>query len=95
MACTPFEPAAQNELRERVEAALRQVPEAFRTVVVLREIEGLSYDEIAEILNTNLGTVKSRLTRGRAALRLLLTPSDRPTPTHPAPTPGLRERMAR
>ena len=55
--------AAQAELRQRVEAALRELPEAFRTVVVLREIEGSAYEEIAEILDTNLGTVKSRLTR--------------------------------
>jgi len=51
---------------------LRQVPEAFRTVVILREIEGFTYEEIAEILGVNLGTVKSRLTRGRAALRDIL-----------------------
>lgn len=69
---SPFDHAAQRQLREHVEAALRQVPEAFRTVVVLREIEGFTYEEIAEILQTNLGTVKSRLTRGRAALRALL-----------------------
>jgi RNA polymerase sigma-70 factor (ECF subfamily) len=72
--CSPFEFAAQEEVRERVEAALRQVPEAFRTVVVLREIEGFAYEEIADILQVNLGTVKSRLTRGRAALRGLLAP---------------------
>jgi RNA polymerase sigma-70 factor, ECF subfamily len=69
---SPFDHAAQAEVRERVEAALRQVPEAFRTVVILREIEGFAYEEIAEILNVNLGTVKSRLTRGRAALRTIL-----------------------
>jgi RNA polymerase sigma-70 factor (ECF subfamily) len=69
---SPFERAAQEELHARVEAALRQVPEAFRTVVVLREIEGFTYEEIADILRVNLGTVKSRLTRGRAALRALL-----------------------
>lgn len=69
---SPFDQAAQRQLRERVETALREVPEAFRTVVVLREIEGFSYEEIAEILQTNLGTVKSRLTRGRAALRTVL-----------------------
>ena len=57
--------------------ALRQVPEAFRTVVVLREIEGFTYEEIAEMLQVNLGTVKSRLMRGRAALRELLAPGDR------------------
>ena len=71
---SPFDQAAQGELRERVEAALREVPEAFRTVVVLREIEGFTYEEIADILQVNMGTVKSRLTRGRAALRCLLAP---------------------
>jgi RNA polymerase sigma-70 factor, ECF subfamily len=69
---SPFDHAAQAQVRERVEAALRQIPEAFRTVVILREIEGFAYEEIAEILNVNLGTVKSRLTRGRAALRTIL-----------------------
>jgi RNA polymerase sigma-70 factor (ECF subfamily) len=69
---SPFDHAAQAEIRERVEAALRLLPEAFRTVVILREIEGFAYEEIAEILDTNLGTVKSRLTRGRSALRALL-----------------------
>jgi RNA polymerase sigma-70 factor (ECF subfamily) len=69
---SPFDHAAQAEVRERVEAALRQIPEAFRTVVILREIEGFAYEEIAEILNVNLGTVKSRLTRGRSALRTIL-----------------------
>ena len=69
---SPFDHAAQEEVRERVEAVLRELPEAFRTVVILREIEGFAYEEIAEILNVNLGTVKSRLTRGRSALRVLL-----------------------
>ncbi len=69
---SPYDHAAQAETRECVEAALRQLPEAFRTVVILREIEGFAYEEIAEILNVNLGTVKSRLTRGRAALRAVL-----------------------
>ena len=71
---SPFDHAAQAEVRERVEDALRQIPESFRTVVILREIEGFAYEEIAEILNVNLGTVKSRLTRGRAALRTILNP---------------------
>ena len=73
--CSPFDQAAQHEVRERVEAALRQVPTAFRAVVVLREIEGLSYDEIADLLHVNLGTVKSRLMRGRAALRAVFIPA--------------------
>jgi RNA polymerase sigma-70 factor (ECF subfamily) len=74
--CSPYDYAAQKQLRDRVEAALRQVPEVFRTVVVLREIEGFAYEEIAEILQVNLGTVKSRLMRGRAALRALLAAED-------------------
>jgi RNA polymerase sigma-70 factor, ECF subfamily len=69
---SPYDHAAQAEVRERVESALRQLPEAFRSVVILREIEGFAYEEIAEILDVNLGTVKSRLTRGRSALRALL-----------------------
>jgi RNA polymerase sigma-70 factor (ECF subfamily) len=71
---SPFDHAAHGETRARVEAALGQVPEVFRTVVILREIEGFTYEEIAEILGVNLGTVKSRLTRGRAALREVLAP---------------------
>jgi RNA polymerase sigma-70 factor, ECF subfamily len=66
---SPFDHAARAEVRERVAAAVAQLPDVYRTVVVLREIEGLGYEEIAEILQVNLGTVKSRLTRGRAALR--------------------------
>jgi RNA polymerase sigma-70 factor, ECF subfamily len=66
---SPLECAVQSETREQVAAALRTIPEAFRAVVILREIEGFGYEEIAEMLNVNLGTVKSRLTRGRAALR--------------------------
>ncbi len=69
---SPFESARQAQLRATVEAALREVPESFRTVVILREVEGMAYDEIAEILDINIGTVKSRLMRGRAALRGLL-----------------------
>jgi RNA polymerase sigma-70 factor (ECF subfamily) len=71
---SPFDAAAHSEIAARVEAALREVPEPFRTVVVLRDIEGFGYEEIAEILNANLGTVKSRLMRGRAHLKNLLTP---------------------
>jgi RNA polymerase sigma-70 factor, ECF subfamily len=71
---SPFEMAAHAEVAARVEAALREVPEPFRTVVVLRDIEGFGYEEIAEILDANLGTVKSRLMRGRAHLKSRLTP---------------------
>jgi RNA polymerase sigma-70 factor (ECF subfamily) len=66
---SPFEYAANAELRSHVEEALRQIPEPFRTVVVLRDLEGLAYEDIAEILNVRMGTVKSRLMRGRAVLK--------------------------
>jgi len=71
---SPLENVAQQELKARVESELRQLDEPFRTTVVLREIEELSYEEIAEIMETSLGTVKSRLTRGREALRKRLEP---------------------
>ena len=90
---SPYDLAAQHELRDRVEAALREVPEAFRTVVVLREIEGFAYEEIADILQVNLGTVKSRLTRGRAALRILLAAEHAaPHRAHPIAT-GMNSRL--
>ncbi|HYG98902.1 MAG TPA: sigma-70 family RNA polymerase sigma factor [Terriglobales bacterium] len=66
---TPFESIVQGELRTRVETELQQVQEPYRTTVILRDIEELSYEEIAEVMNTSLGTVKSRLMRGREALR--------------------------
>jgi RNA polymerase sigma-70 factor (ECF subfamily) len=55
-----------------IEEALAQVNPAFRAAVVLRDMEDLSYDEIAEILQVSLGTVKSRILRGREALRKVL-----------------------
>ena len=66
---SPFECAAHEEIRSKVEEELARVPEPYRTTVVLRDIEGLSYEEIAEILQISLGTVKSRLMRGRLALK--------------------------
>jgi RNA polymerase sigma-70 factor (ECF subfamily) len=48
------------------------VPEPFRTTLILRDIEGFVYEEVAEIQDVNLGTVKSRLVRGRAALKAIL-----------------------
>ena len=92
---SPFDCASQGETRERVEAALRQLPESFRTVVVLREIEGFAYEEIAEILNVQLGTVKSRLTRGRSALRALLEqPQTSPGGRVPHPMSELQKEKA-
>ncbi len=66
---SPFERLAHSEARARVESELRELPEPYRTAVVLRDLEELSYEEVAEVLGVSLGTVKSRLTRGRDALK--------------------------
>ena len=70
---SPFDVAVHSENRARVEAALAQVPEPFRTTLILRDIEGFVYEEVAEIQGVNVGTVKSRLVRGRACLKAILT----------------------
>src|SRR5262249_57894825 len=60
---------AQKELATRLQSALDHLPFDQRTAIVLREIDGLSYEEIAFSLGVAIGTVKSRLTRARQALR--------------------------
>jgi RNA polymerase sigma-70 factor (ECF subfamily) len=69
---SPFDLALDRETRQLIEDALLQVNPRFRAALVLREIEGLSYEEIAEILDISLGTVKSRILRGRDALKKCL-----------------------
>jgi RNA polymerase sigma-70 factor (ECF subfamily) len=63
-----------DETQELITSALGLLPEKFRVAVVLKEIEGLSYEEIAEVLQCEVGTVKSRLFRARVALRNILKP---------------------
>jgi RNA polymerase sigma-70 factor (ECF subfamily) len=70
---SPFELTLDSENRALVERALARINPIFRTAVVLRDIQNLSYEEIAEILQVSLGTVKSRILRGREALRRELT----------------------
>lgn len=82
---SPFEKAAHEESRALVEKALSQVPEPFRTTLILRDIEGFVYEEVAEIEGVNLGTVKSRLMRGRAALKAILMAPE-PKASSPAKT---------
>lgn len=65
----PFDAAMHEEVRAKVEEELQQLQEPYRTTVILRDIEDLSYEQIAEVMNTSLGTVKSRLVRGRDALK--------------------------
>jgi RNA polymerase sigma-70 factor, ECF subfamily len=64
----------KRHLRQMVEQAVAQLPEHHRTVFILREMEGKTYEEIAEITNCNLGTVKSRLNRARNSFALLVEP---------------------
>lgn len=72
----PDDPATEAQRREisrRVHAAVAQLPAEYRVVVVLRDLQGLAYDEIAKVLEIPVGTVRSRLSRGRDGLRGLLT----------------------
>jgi RNA polymerase sigma-70 factor (ECF subfamily) len=71
---SPLDAAERAENRERVERALLEVPEPYRTTLILRDVEGFVYEEVAELQGVNLGTVKSRLVRGRAMLKKLLNP---------------------
>ena len=66
---SPLENVYDEELKARVETELKALAEPYRTTVILRDIEELSYEQIAEVTETTLGTVKSRLVRGREALR--------------------------
>ena len=68
---------AQKQLARRLQDALDHLPFDQRTAIVLREVDGLSYDEIAYSLGVTLGTVKSRLTRARQALRTVLQEAPR------------------
>lgn len=66
---SPLALALRKEQRAQLQGAMRQVPEPFHAVLVLREVEGFSYEEIAEIARVRVGTVKSRLVRAREMLR--------------------------
>src|ERR1700754_2675126 len=74
LAQTPFDQFAAHEIQAAVQSALQQIPDVFRSAVILRDLEGLSYEEVAEVLECSVGTVKSRILRGRRALKDLLEP---------------------
>ena len=71
---TPFEQFATHEVQATVRGALANVPPIFRSAVILRDLEGLSYEEVAEVLEVSVGTVKSRILRGRRMLKEALDP---------------------
>lgn len=70
---SPEESAALSEERRRLRKAIAALPEEFRVAIVLRDLEGLSYEEVATVLSVPMGTVRSRLARGRALLKETLS----------------------
>ena len=81
---SPYQTAVDQETHALIESALQKVSSNYRAALVLREVEGLSYEEISEVLEVSLGTVKSRILRGRESLRKHLVDRLR---TSPAETP--------
>lgn len=73
-ACTPDEKTLNKELTDLIREMICQLPEHFRLVIILRELQGLSYEEIANVTKTSIGTVKSRISRARNKLQECLKP---------------------
>lgn len=71
---SPDDDLATQEFYDHLRGAIAQLPDAFRITIVLREIEGLAYEDIAEMTGVSLGTVKSRIARARAKLQEMLQP---------------------
>src|SRR5579863_3813909 len=103
---TPFDQLAARETQAAVRGALAELSEAYRSAVILRDLEGLSYEEVAEVLEISVATVKTRILRGRRALKKILDAILRPaqpanferkTPAVgiPALAPGMMARQAR
>lgn len=70
----PDDVFSNTELKNILQNAISQLPEQYRTVIVLRELQGLQYDEMAELLNCAIGTIKSRLSRAREKLQDIIRP---------------------
>ncbi len=68
----PIEKCITSECERHIKSAIRELPEAFRIAIILREFQGLSYEEIAQTTNASIGTVKSRISRARIKLQEVL-----------------------
>ena len=71
---TPAHELLRDEIAQVVSKALEQLPDDMRQAITLREMEGLSYEEIADVMNTPVGTVRSRIFRAREAIDARLRP---------------------
>lgn len=90
---SPQEEAERRELRERIEEGLQTLPPEYRAVLVLREMQQLRYDEIAQALSLDVGTVKSRISRGRRKLRGFLLERGNFFPPPPSKETGKEGRL--
>ena len=72
--CKPHEKCVSSELEKIIKNAIQQLPEPFRVAIILRELQGLCYEEIASATNASVGTVKSRIARARGKLQECLKP---------------------
>lgn len=70
---TPEQSAVNRDLKRALNEAINTLPGDIRAAVVLRDVQGFSYEDVSEILGINIGTVKSRLSRGREKIRSYLT----------------------
>lgn len=68
----PIEKCITSECERLIKSAIRELPEAFRIAIILREFQGLSYEEIAQTTHSSIGTVKSRISRARLKLQEVL-----------------------
>ena len=85
---SPQEEVERRELREQIEAGLRALPPSLREALILREMQQLRYDEIGEALGLDIGTVKSRISRGRKKLRAFLLAGGNFSPPPPSKETG-------
>lgn len=83
---SPLERAEQAELRRTLGEALAQLPDEQRLAIILCDVQGLDYSEIAEVMQCSLGTVKSRIARGRSRLRAILQRNEELLPSRFRPT---------